>query len=106
METMEIVKTVLADMIESAGKDGITEGQALKELSKHGLDFRTALDSLEKHYKAAGAERHAGAVIYYRKAEPKPEKKEESAAQKLAKESGKRAAGERQFNNILNSYRR
>lgn len=105
MESTELVKTVLADMIESAGKDGVTEGQALKELSKHGLDFRTALDSLEKHYKAAGAERHAGAVVYYRKAEPKPEKKE-SAAQKLAKESGKRAVGEKQFDNILSNYRR
>ena len=91
-------------MIETVGENGVTVRQALKELSKHGLDFRTALNPLKNHYKAAGAERHAGTVVYYRKEKPKSEKKEESAAVRLAKKLVKRNVGEKQYNEVINHY--
>lgn len=106
MEAMETAKTVLSEMLESAGENGVTSGEATRELVKHGLDYKTALDSLESVYKEIGAERHTGAVIRYCKGKPKPEKKEESMAVRIAKKLGKRNIGERQFNDIISSYRR
>lgn len=106
MEAMETAKTVLSEMLETAGENGVTAGEAAGELSKHGIGFSAALDSLESVYKEIGAERHAGAVIRYCKGKPKPEKKEESIAVKMAKKLGQRNIGERQHNDILNQYRR
>lgn len=108
MEAMETAKTVLSEMLEAAGESGVTAGEATRELSKHGLDFKTALDSLESAYKIIGAERHAEKVIRYCycKEKPKPEKKEESIAVKIAKKLGQRNIGEKQYNDIISSYRR
>ncbi|MCM1236254.1 MAG: hypothetical protein NC489_39745 [Ruminococcus flavefaciens] len=99
MEVMETAKTVLSAMLETAG-------EAVGELSKHGIGFTVTLDSLESVYKEIGAERQAGAVICYRKGKPKPEKKEESMAVRIAKKLGQRNIGEKHYNDIINCYRR
>lgn len=68
--------------------------------------YVTVIDSLESVYKEIGAEHHAGKVIRYCKGKPKPEKKEESIAVKMAKKLGQKNIGEKQYNDIINSYRR
>lgn len=109
MEVMEIVKTELSGILETAGENGVTEGQAVSAIVKHGIDYHTALDSLRNAYKEVpGVERtpeHSGAVIFYKKAKQKKEP-EESIAVRLAKKLGKRTMGEKERMNILNQYRR
>ena len=106
METMETAKTVLLSMLEASGENGVTAGAVSAELSKYGIDFKIALDSLESIYAEIGAERRTGAVIRYYKGKQKPKKKEESTVQKLAKELGKKAAERNKFDEIINKYRR
>lgn len=108
MKTMEIAKTELSGMLETAGESGVTEGQVVAAIVKHGIDYYTALDSLRNAYKEVPeVERtpeHSGAVIFYKKAKQKKEP-EESMATRLAKKLGKRTMGEKERMEILNHYR-
>ncbi len=106
---LESVKTTLTDFVESAGENGITEGQAVIEITKrHKMGYYECLEALRSVYQDAGVERtpeHTGQVICYRKA--KQEKQpEESAAVKMARNSANRTAGEKQRQEIINQYRR
>lgn len=108
MEAMEVVKATLLELIETAGKNGITEGQAAAELTKHGIGYREAVDSLKNVYKEIGAERtepHTGKVICYYK--PKKElEQQETAATKMAKKAAQSNVNERKMAAIIGSYRR
>lgn len=105
----EIAINVLKKMIENAGKDGVTEGQAVHELvANHDVGYWDALDLLRSVYKEAGAERtpeHTGELIRYRKSTQKPDRPE-SKAEILARQSARRAYNEYKAEQILNYYKR
>ena len=109
MEVMEIVKAELSGILETAGESGVTEGQVVAAIVKHGIDYHTALNSLRNTYKEVlGVERtpeHSGAVIFYKKTKQK-KGPNESMAIRLAKKLGKRTIGEKERIDILNQYRR
>ena len=109
MEVMEIVKAELSGILETAGESGVTEGQVVAAIVKHGIDYHTALNSLRNAYKEVpGVERtpeHSGAVIFYKKTKQK-KAPNESMAIRLAKNLGKRTVGEQERMDILNQYRR
>ena len=108
MDAIEMAKTVLSEMIETAGENGITEGQAVAELTKNGIGYREAVDSLKNVYKEIGAERtepHTGKVICYRKPKKEPEQ-QETAATKMAKKAAQSNVNERKMAAIIGSYRR
>lgn len=99
---------VLSEMIETAGESGITEGQAVAELTKHGIGYHEAVDSLKNVYKEIGAERtepHTGKVICYRKQKKEPEQ-QETAATKMAKKAAQSNENERRTAEIIDSYRK
>lgn len=104
---LESVKTTLLEIIEAAGDDGVTEGQAVSALGECGLGYYETLDALKSACKELpGIERtpeHTGQLIYYRKTKQQPE---ETNAEKIARKSAQRIAGEKQRMNILNQYRR
>lgn len=107
MEVMEIAKTTLSEMLETAGENGVTEGQVLAEIRKRGCHFGhyETINALKSVYKEMGLKRtepHTGKVICYYKPKKEPE---ESAAVRLAKKLGKRTIGERERMNIINQYR-
>lgn len=110
MEVMELVKTTLSEMIETARESGITEGQATKEIAtRYKMGYYETLEALRSVYKEIGLERtpeHTGAVIFYRKPKQSEQKKEpeESAAVRIIKNFGKRNIGERQRADILKHY--
>lgn len=107
MEAIELVKTTLLEMIETAGESGVTEGQASKELvTRYKMGYYEALEALRNGYKEIGLERHTGAVIFYRKPKQSEQKKEpeESAAVKIAKKLGGRNMGEKGRMDILKHY--
>lgn len=106
---MESVKNTLTELVESAGENGLTETQAAIEINaRHKLGYWKSLEAIKSVYRDAGVERtpeHTGQVICYRKA--KQEKQpEESAAARMAINSARRTAGERQRQEIINQYRR
>ena len=108
MEIMETAKAVLSEMIEAAGERGVTEGQAVAELTKHGIGYREAVDSIKSVYKEIGAERtepHTGKVICYRKPKKEPEQ-QETAATKMAKKAAQSNVNERKTAAIIGSYRK
>lgn len=106
---MEAIKATLSEVIEAAGENGITEGQATKEIvTKHKIGYYEALEALRNTYKEIGLERtpeHTGAVIFYRKPKQKKEP-EESAAVRIAKKLGKQSIGEKERMDILKHYTR
>lgn len=110
MEAIELVKTTLLEMIETAGESGVTEGQASREIVKrHKIGHYETLEILRSVYKEIGLERtseHTGAVIFYRKPKQSEQKKEpeESAAVRIAKKLGKRNMGEKGRMEILKHY--
>lgn len=107
MEILESVKATLAELVESAGENGITEGQAVIEITKrHKMGYYECLEALRSVYQDAGVERtpeHTGKVISYRKAK---QELEESAAVRMARSSANRTAGEKQRQEIISQYRR
>lgn len=104
---MEAIKATLSEAIEAAGENGITEGQATKELvTRYKMGYYEALEALRNAYKEIGLERtpeHTGAVIFYRKSKQKKEP-EESAAVRLAKKLGKQNMGEKGRMEIMKHY--
>ncbi|MBD5495425.1 MAG: hypothetical protein HDR12_13960 [Lachnospiraceae bacterium] len=107
MEVMENAKITLSEMLEAAGKDGITDGQALVAITSQGIDYYAALKSLPDICQEIGAERTTapnGITFLHHK--PKEKKKpEESAAVRLARKLGKQTTGEIEREKILNYYR-
>lgn len=106
---LESVKATLIQIVEQAGENGLTETQAAIEINaRHKLGYWKSLEAIKSVYRDAGVERtpeHTGQVICYRKA--KQEKQpEESAAARMAINSARRTAGERQRQEIINQYRR
>ena len=52
---LESVKTTLTDFVESAGENGITEGQAVIEITKrHKMGYYECLEALRSVYQDAG----------------------------------------------------
>lgn len=108
MEYIQIAKNVLSQMIENSDENGVTEGQAVKEIVRYDIRYYEALDSLRKVYKEVGAERtpeHTGEVIRYRKAKQNKQQ-EESMAVRLVKKIARNTVEERERLEILNYYRR
>lgn len=104
---LESVKVTLAELVEAAGENGLTETRAVRGImAKHRMGYYEAIEAAKSVYQDAGLTRmpeHTGQVISYRKA--KQEKRpEESEAVRIAKKLGKRNIGERGRMEILNHY--
>lgn len=108
MEAMEIVKGTLLEMTETAGENGVSEGQVMVEIGRRGcqLGHYETIKALKSVYKEMGLERtepHTGQVICYYKPKKEPE---ESAAVRLAKKLGRQVTGEKERMNIIKQYTR
>lgn len=108
MEILESVKNTLTELVEAAGENGITEGQAVIEITKrHKMGYYECLEALRNVYQDAGVERtpeHTGKVITYKAKQQ--EQPEEPAAVRMARNSANRTAGEKQRQEIISQYRR
>ena len=108
MEILESVKNTLAELVESAGEDGITETQAAKGImAKYRMGYYEAIEAAKSVYRDAGLTRtpeHTGKVITYKAKQQ--ERPEEPAAVRMARNSANRTAGEKQRQEIISQYRR